>query len=134
VGNLSIVQTVKSLPLDNMDFIAKGKTPPNPSELLLHPRFKALLDWAAENYDIVIVDTPPVLAVTDAGIVGEHCGTNLLIAHFDKTTAKEIEISVQRLALAGVEVKGTILNAVEKTASSYYSYGYYNYSYKSDKA
>jgi tyrosine-protein kinase Etk/Wzc len=134
VGNISITQAIKSLTSDNMDFIAKGKTPPNPSELLLHPRFKLLLDWASEHYDIVIVDTPPVLAVTDAGIVGEHCGTNLLIAHFDKTTAKEIEISVQRLAQAGVEVKGTILNAVEKTASNYYSYGYYNYSYESEKA
>jgi tyrosine-protein kinase Etk/Wzc len=133
VGNISIEQAIKSLTSENMDFIAKGKTRPNPSELLLHPRFKTLLDWAAENYDIVIVDTPPVLAVTDAGIVGEHCGTTLLIAHFDKTAAKEIEISVQRLALAGVEVKGAILNAVEKTASSNYSYGYYHYSYESDK-
>jgi len=134
VGNISIAQTVKSLTSANMDFIDKGKIPPNPSELLLHPRFKALLEWAAENYDIVIVDTPPVLAVTDSGIVGEHCGTTLLIAHFGKTAAKEVEISVQRLAQAGVEVKGCILNAVEKTASSSYSYGYYQYSYASDKA
>lgn len=134
VGNISIEQAVKNLSSENMDCIVKGKTAPNPSELLLHSRFKTLLDWASDNYDIVIVDTPPVLAVTDAGIVGQHCGTNLLIAHFDITTAKEIEISVQRLAQAGVEVKGTILNAIEKTASNYYSYGYYNYSYESDKA
>ncbi|PKH03430.1 tyrosine-protein kinase [Psychromonas sp. MB-3u-54] len=132
VGNISIAQAIKNLTSQNMDFITRGKVPPNPSELLLHPRFKALLDWAAENYDIVIVDTPPVLAVTDAGIVGEHCGTTLLIGHFDITTTKEIEISVQRLAQAGVEVKGTILNAVEKTGSNRYSYGYYNYSYESD--
>jgi tyrosine-protein kinase Etk/Wzc len=134
VGKISIEETIKSVSLEKIDCILKGKTPPNPSELLLHPRFKTLLDWAAENYDIVIVDTPPVLAVTDAGIVGEHCGTTLLIAHFDKTAAKEIEISLQRLALAGVEVKGAILNAVEKTASSSYSYGYYHYNYASDKA
>jgi tyrosine-protein kinase Etk/Wzc len=134
VGNISITQAIKSLTSENMDFIAKGKTAPNPSELLLHPRFKLLLDWASEHYDIVIVDTPPVLAVTDAGIVGKDCGTTLLISHFDITTVKEIEISVQRLAQAGVEVKGTILNAIEKTASNYYSYGYYNYSYESDKA
>jgi tyrosine-protein kinase Etk/Wzc len=134
VGKINIEQTIKSLKPENMDCIVKGKTAPNPSELLLHSRFKALLDWASKHYDIVIVDTPPVLAVTDAGIVGEHCGTNLLIAHFDKTTVKEIEILTQRLAQAGVEVKGTILNSIEKTASNYYSYGYYNYSYPSDKA
>jgi tyrosine-protein kinase Etk/Wzc len=124
----------KILSSEIINFITRGKTPPNPSELLLHSRFKALLDWASENYDMVIVDTPPVLAVTDSSIVGANCGTTLLIAHFNKTTAKEIEIAVQRLAQSGVEVKGTILNAVEKTASSSYSYGYYNYSYASDKA
>jgi tyrosine-protein kinase Etk/Wzc len=102
VGNISIAQSIKSLEVENIDFVARGKAPPNPSELLLHPRFKALLDWASANYDIVLIDTPPVLAVTDSGIVCEHCGTSLLIAHFGNTAAKEILISAQRLAQTGV--------------------------------
>ncbi len=60
-----------------------------------------------------------------------NCFT-LLITRFAKTAPKEIEVSIDRLEQAGIETKGVILNAVEKTASSYYAYGYYNYSYKSE--
>ncbi|CAM3170425.1 polysaccharide biosynthesis tyrosine autokinase [Vibrio rarus] len=115
----------------NLDVMTKGKTPPNPSELLMHARFEDMLQWASENYDIVILDTPPILAVTDAGIMGRHAGTTLMITRFAATGTKELEVAVDRLDQAGVATKGIILNAVEKTASSYYSYGYYNYAYKS---
>ncbi|MEZ9835244.1 polysaccharide biosynthesis tyrosine autokinase [Vibrio breoganii] len=118
--------------IEGLDFLGKGSVPPNPSELLLHERFDALCKWASENYDIVVIDTPPVLAVTDAAIVGQKCGTSLMVARFGQTALKEIEISSSRLEQSGVSVKGVVLNAVEKTASSYYSYGYYNYSYKND--
>ena len=133
VGDISLEEAVKELGIENVDFISRGKTPPNPSELLMHLRFTELLEWASNNYDIVIVDTPPVLAVTDSSIVGKQCGTTLLLALFGKTAVKEVEIAARRLSQSGVDVKGVILNAVEKTASSAYSYGYYNYSYKSDK-
>ncbi|MEZ9903893.1 polysaccharide biosynthesis tyrosine autokinase [Vibrio breoganii] len=116
----------------NLDFMSKGKTPPNPSELLMHARFTELVEWASENYDIVLIDTPPVLAVTDAAIVGRHSGTTLMVSRFGVTSTKELEVASDRLEQAGVETKGVILNAVEKTASSYYTYGYYNYAYKSD--
>ncbi|MFA0067599.1 polysaccharide biosynthesis tyrosine autokinase [Vibrio breoganii] len=116
----------------NLDFMSKGKTPPNPSELLMHARFTELVEWASENYDIVLIDTPPVLAVTDAAIVGRHSGTTLMVSRFGMTSTKELEVASDRLEQAGVETKGVILNAVEKTASSYYTYGYYNYAYKSE--
>ncbi|PMG75678.1 tyrosine-protein kinase [Vibrio breoganii] len=116
----------------NLDFMSKGKTPPNPSELLMHARFTELVEWASENYDIVLIDTPPVLAVTDAAIVGRHSGTTLMVSRFGVTSTKELEVASDRLEQAGVETKGVILNAVEKTASSYYTYGYYNYAYKSE--
>lgn len=119
--------------ISNLDFIAKGKVPPNPSELLMHPRFEELCAWASEHYDIVIIDTPPVLLVTDAAIIGRQAGTTLMVTRFGYTVPKEIEISIDRLEQAGIETKGVILNAVEKTASSSYAYGYYNYAYKSDQ-
>ncbi|QUM75964.1 polysaccharide biosynthesis tyrosine autokinase [Moritella sp. 24] len=133
LGDISVEQGIKTLNIKNVDFISRGKTLPNPSELLMHQRFKQLLDWASDNYDIVIIDTPPLLAVTDSSIVGKHCGTTLLIAHFGKTSIKEIEVTVKRFAQNGINVKGVILNSVEKTASSSYSYGYYNYNYDIDK-
>jgi tyrosine-protein kinase Etk/Wzc len=73
-----------------------GMAPPNPAELLMHRRFGELLNWASENYDIVVLDTPPILAVTDAAIIGNYVGTTLLVARFELNTAKEIEVSVKR--------------------------------------
>lgn len=134
-GQKDLAQIITHGEQPGLDFIARGQVPPNPSELLMHPRFAALLEWASEHYDLVLVDTPPLLAVTDAAIVGRLVGTTLLVARFAATAAKEIEITQRRLEQNGIEVKGAILNAMEKRAAGYYggSYGYYQYSYQSAK-
>ena len=133
-GQQTIEQVIKSPGVENLDFIARGAVPPNPSELLMHPRLKTLLDWASENYDLVLVDTPPILAVTDPAIVGAHAGTTMIVARFGLNPVKEIEVTKNRFEQNGIEVKGCILNAVVRKASSTYggNYGYYNYSYASD--
>ncbi|WP_305818580.1 polysaccharide biosynthesis tyrosine autokinase [Photobacterium leiognathi] len=132
-GKSEKVDIVQQTSINNVNFIAKGVTPPNPSELLMHPRFEQLLGWASEHYDLVLIDTPPILAVTDAAIIGAHAGTSLLVSRFDKTQIKELEITLQRFEQNGVVIKGCIFNAVERKASSYYgNYGYYNYSYSSE--
>ncbi|MBV1838986.1 polysaccharide biosynthesis tyrosine autokinase [Photobacterium ganghwense] len=132
-GRATIENLIKQPGVENLEFIGRGEVPPNPSELLMHPRFKELMDWASENYDLVIVDTPPILAVTDPAIVGAHAGTSLLVGRFGQNAVKEIEITKQRFEQNGIEIKGFILNAVVRKASSYYggNYGYYNYEYKS---
>ncbi|MDO6707171.1 polysaccharide biosynthesis tyrosine autokinase [Photobacterium sp. 1_MG-2023] len=127
----SIEDIIKQPGVEGLAFIGRGEVPPNPSELLMHPRFKKLLEWASENYDMVVVDTPPILAVTDPAIVGAHAGTTLLVGRFGQNAVKEIEVTKQRFEQNGIEVKGFILNAVLRTASSHYSGGYYNYSYES---
>ncbi|MBC3946926.1 tyrosine-protein kinase Wzc [Erwinia persicina] len=116
------------------DFIARGQVPPNPSELLMHSRMNELLDWASKNYDLVLIDTPPILAVTDASIIGKLAGTSLMVARFETNTLKEVEISYKRFAQNGIDIKGVILNAVvRKSANAYgYGYDYYDYSYKQD--
>ncbi|OBU24025.1 polysaccharide biosynthesis tyrosine autokinase [Photobacterium kishitanii] len=133
-GQQTLEQVIKSPGVQNLDFIARGAVPPNPSELLMHPRLKTLLDWASENYDLVLVDTPPILAVTDPAIVGAHAGTTMIVARFGLNPVKEIEVTKHRFEQNGIEVKGCILNAVVRKASSTYggNYGYYNYSYASD--
>ncbi|HHF0552585.1 MULTISPECIES: polysaccharide biosynthesis tyrosine autokinase [Vibrio] len=133
-GKTSHSNIIKSTSIDNLDVVTRGQVPPNPSELLMHPRFKSFVDEMSAQYDLVIIDTPPVLAVTDPSIVGAIAGTTLMVARFDQTTLKEIEVAQGRFEQSGVEVKGVILNAVEKKASnSYgYGYGYYNYAYKSE--
>ncbi|QAW99922.1 polysaccharide biosynthesis tyrosine autokinase [Klebsiella pneumoniae] len=134
-GKVEINRALKKVVSGDFDFISRGMAPPNPAELLMHRRFGELLNWASENYDIVVLDTPPILAVTDAAIIGNYVGTTLLVARFELNTAKEIEVSVKRFEQAGVTVKGCILNGVVKKASSYYGYGYshYGYSYTDKK-
>ncbi|GLS89040.1 tyrosine protein kinase [Psychromonas marina] len=132
-GKLEMKEIVKSTGINNLDLITRGQVPPNPSELLMHPRFKDFIEWASKEYELVIIDTPPVLAVTDPSIVGALAGTTLMVGRFDQTAVKEVEVALHRFEMAGIEVKGFILNAVEKKASSSYGYGYYNYSYTSDK-
>ncbi|ELH3005949.1 TPA: polysaccharide biosynthesis tyrosine autokinase [Vibrio vulnificus] len=132
-GKITRDVAVQSAKVENLDIITRGQVPPNPSELLMHPRFKELVDWASENYDLVIIDTPPVLAVTDPSIVGAIAGTTLMVARFGQNTVKEIDVARSRFEQAGIEVKGVILNAIEKKASSSYGYGYYNYSYGESK-
>lgn len=131
-GRINHAQAIKHTQVDNLDIITRGQVPPNPSELLMHQRFKQLVEWASEHYDFVIIDTPPILAVTDPSIVGAHAGTTLMVARFGQNTAKEIDVARNRFEQSGIEVKGVIFNAVEKKASSSYGYGYYNYAYKSD--
>ncbi|EIV4018555.1 polysaccharide biosynthesis tyrosine autokinase [Klebsiella pneumoniae] len=128
-GKMTVERAIQPLSMAGFDFIARGAVPPNPAELLMHKNFDALLSWASQNYEIVVLDAPPILAVTDAAIIGNYVGTTLLVARFEQNTAKEIEVSVRRFEQSGVIVKGCILNGIIKKASSYYSYGYNHYGY-----
>lgn len=122
--------------VSGFDFISRGRIPPNPSELLMKANFSALLDEVSSRYDLVILDTPPLLAVTDAAIVGRLSGTNLIVTRFGLNPAREIQLTMRRFAQNGIELKGAIFNGVEKRASAYGygNYGYYHYHYKSDSA
>lgn len=128
VGKLAVEAAIHPLPgLENMHYMVRGDVPPNPAELLMHPRFQQVLESLSQQYDLVIVDTPPILAVTDAALVATHAGSSLLVTRFGVNQAKEILLTMQRFEQNGVQVKGAIFNAVEKRATGYYSYGYYEY-------
>jgi len=120
--------------LANLHFVASGCSAPNPSELLMHDNFAKLLKEAERDYDFIIIDTPPVLAVTDAVLVAQQAGTCLLVARYGLSTASQIEASKRRLAQNGVLLKGAILNGVKRRASSTAyetgAYGYYSYAQK----
>ena len=135
-GQLDLEKAITHSDQPYLDFMPRGQVPPNPSELLMHPRFAALLEWAAQHYDLVLVDTPSILAVTDAAVVGRLAGTTLMVTRYAVTAAKEAEVAQSRLEQNGIEVKGVILNAIEKRAASYCggNYGYYQYSYQSTKS
>ncbi|WP_018878550.1 polysaccharide biosynthesis tyrosine autokinase [Thioalkalivibrio sp. ALE28] len=121
---------VRRTEVEGLHYIARGSAPPNPSELLMGDRFSRLLDQVSRAYDLVLIDTPPILAVTDAAVVARQCSTTLMVVRFQLNPLREIDSARRRLEAAGVDVRGCILNSIEYKASTSYGYGYYHYSYK----
>jgi tyrosine-protein kinase Etk/Wzc len=133
-GTAEMAQVVRELPLEGLHLLPTGVLPPNPAELLMGERFELLVRDLAARYDCVLVDTPPVLAVTDAAIIGRLAGSALLVLKAGEHPLRAIEECARRLQAAGVELKGTIFNGVQPRSSRYgYGYGgryWYAYSYK----
>lgn len=126
--SLQTKQAIRPIPATDVDFIPTGEIPPNPSELLLHERFSKLLELASSQYDFVIVDSPPVLAATDAAIIGRLASVTLMVVKSGAHPLRELEQSIKKLTQAGVNLKGIIFNDIPETASRY-KYGRYVYQY-----
>ena len=112
--------------IPNMDFISTGDIPPNPSELLMSKAYTDFIDQIQQHYDIVLVDTPPALAVTDAALIGRQAGTNLLVVRHGKNSLREVQQTQRELGNLDVTLKGYIYNFYEKKYSNY-AYNYYYY-------
>ncbi|MGR9114457.1 MAG: polysaccharide biosynthesis tyrosine autokinase [Gammaproteobacteria bacterium] len=125
-------QAIRKIPDTGIEFIPTGSLPPNPSELLMHERFGRLLETLSKDYDHVIIDSPPVLAVTDAGILGRMASATLMVVRAGTHPMRELEQSVKRLAQAGVQMKGIVFNDLPVNASRY-GYGQYVYQYSYQK-
>lgn len=128
-GQQPLDKIVKTTEVENLSVISRGTSPANPSELLSTERFKDLLEKLATQFDHIIVDTPPILAVTDGIIISQYAGVNLVIARYGKTQIKELELVVNRFEQTSVKVTGIILNDIQRTAGSSYGYNY-AYAYK----
>ena len=128
----TLKQMVQNTKVPNLSVITCGKSPANPSELLNSARFHELLQQLIPYYDHIIIDTAPVLAVTDAIIVSQHAGINLVVARYAETQMKELELTLNRFKQAGNKVNGFILNDIQRSAGGSYSYDY-TYSYQSQK-
>ncbi|WP_081384227.1 polysaccharide biosynthesis tyrosine autokinase [Providencia stuartii] len=111
--------------IENLDVICRGKNVTHSSELLMGERFKHLLDTMKGQYDIVVIDTAPILAITDSAIIGKYVGTSLLIAYYGVNTVKDIELSLKRFKQNDIEITGVILNGIDAKSDDYnYVYEY----------
>lgn len=132
-GQQSLESTIQTTEVSGLSVITRGKSPANPSEILSTKKFAEMLETLSKQFDHILIDTPPVLAVTDGIIIAQHAGVNLVIARYAKTQMKELEISLNRFEQAGIKVNGFILNDIQR-ASGGYGYGYgYTYAYKASK-
>lgn len=120
-GELAIYET----PIQGLDFIPQGRSSSNPAEALASARLEALLAKAGREYDYVILDAPPALAVADASIIARHAGITVLVARFGETTLADLDAALTRLQAHKVRVTGVVLNGVTRTASNYHTYEAY---------
>lgn len=128
-GNIPFERAVRREVLSGLDFIPTGRLPADPNPLLVHENMARVLQEAAAAYDMVIVDTPPILSVTDSMQLAPRAGAIVLVAREGLTTLGELGESVKRLAQAGSVVTGTVFNGVRSRPGAYiYGYGKYRYS------
>jgi len=127
-------KAIRTIADANIDFISTGAIPPNPSELLLHERFGILLEDLEQKYDHIIIDSPPILAVTDACIIGRMASATLMVIRSGEHPLRELQQSVKRLKQNDVDIKGCVFNDLHLVTSGYgYGYGKYFYQYDYQK-
>lgn len=118
-GAMPLEQIIHRGVLENLDFIATGALPPNRSEFLQHLNFAQLLDTVSQQYDVVLIDPPPILAVSDALTIGAHVGAIFILARAGVTTEGEINESMKRMNHAGIAPQGVVFNDVPMRVGGY---------------
>ncbi|MGN0933068.1 polysaccharide biosynthesis tyrosine autokinase [Falsigemmobacter intermedius] len=136
-GQASLEQILLPGPTPNMSVICSGRYPPNPSELLMRAEFERMIEALNKEFDLVIVDSPPVLAVTDPVIMARYAGATILVVRHMETVRGEVEAALRAFEIGGSKITGAVLNGYKQSEVSSYGggqYYYYNYrySYKSD--
>ncbi|NJD06499.1 MAG: polysaccharide biosynthesis tyrosine autokinase [Methylococcaceae bacterium] len=121
---------IRTLAEHAFDYLPTGMLPPNPAELLAHPRCAQLFGDLTGKYDYVLVDSPPLLSVSDATLLGRLAGTILLVVKARHDSVKDLEQSLHRLAQAELRPKGVVFNDARQTSASYGD-GYVPYRYRS---
>ncbi|MGD0799338.1 MAG: polysaccharide biosynthesis tyrosine autokinase [Acidobacteriaceae bacterium] len=122
------LQTVPEIP--NLDILPSGPVPPFPSEMLSSEAMRALLERLAEQYSHIVIDSPPILSVTDGVILGRVVDAVVLVIRHGKSNKNVMRRARDLLARSGAPVAGLVLNAVDLNSPEYYGYyGYSGYSY-----
>ena len=128
-GSKALAQVIHKDVSQQLDLITTGTLPPNPAELLMSPSTVQFLQTLASQYDIVLIDTPPVLAVSDTQVIAPYAGTVFLVARSEVSTLGELQESNKRLSQAGVSVRGVIFNDINISKRRYGYGGGYGYKY-----
>jgi tyrosine-protein kinase Etk/Wzc len=126
IGGASLDTVVRREVLPNLDVLTRGAGSPMPAEMLFGERLGTLVDQLAKAYDVVILDTPPVLAVTDSALIGKCAGTTLLVMRHARHSAAELRETTRLLGASGVSVNGILLSDVPQRASDYAHSAYHS--------
>jgi tyrosine-protein kinase Etk/Wzc len=123
-GSCSLNEVLHRAVAPNLDLITTGLMPPNPGELLMSPATVQLLQTLSAQYDLILIDTPPVLAVSDTQVLAAHAGTVFVVARAEVTSLGELQETSKRLGQAGVQVKGVVFNDLDTSRQRYGGHGY----------
>lgn len=131
---LNVAQFIEPTSFDFIDLLPRGRKPHNPSSLLASDRYQQLISHLVQIYDYIIIDTPPVLAATDAVIMAQYADQVLLVTRYNQSIEGQVSYAVNQLYKGGVTVDGIVLNDMTQSIMDKYSYHYsYAYGNRSDK-
>jgi tyrosine-protein kinase Etk/Wzc len=129
-GTALLTDALQKSGMEGLHWLPTGLIPPNPAELVGSDRFERLLKEVSVRYELVLIDTPPVMPVTDAALIGRYAATTLLVLRAGAHPVREVLSSVKRLAQNGVRVQGAVFNDVSGAGARYSKYSY-QYRYES---
>jgi capsular exopolysaccharide synthesis family protein len=110
--------------IDRLSLLPAGPVPPNPAELLGSPRARDIFIRLRDQYDLVLIDSPPVLPVTDAAILSRYADATVMLAAAGKTRRADLHRAVEKLGQGGTTILGTVLNKTTRQTGQYYGYSY----------
>lgn len=119
--------------VDNLEVLTSGPVPPNPAELLSSTRMTSLMEWMRNNYDVVVFDVPPVMAVTDAQVLMPVVDGAVLVTIFGKTLKANLQRTVETLRMSDTKILGIVQRVRGGKTDVGYGYGYgYGYGSKDE--
>ena len=125
--DIDIDEVIQKLQIANLSLLPCGPIPPNPAELIASDRMKALLDMLSERYDHILIDSPPLINVTDPVILSTMVDGVILVVHGGKSTRDVVRRARQELSSVGAKIFGVVLNNVDLKREGYDNYYYYRY-------
>jgi len=125
--DIDIDEVIQKLQIANLSLLPCGPIPPNPAELIASDRMKALLDLLSERYDHILIDSPPLINVTDPVILSTMVDGVILVVHGGKSTRDVVRRARQELSSVGAKIFGVVLNNVDLKREGYDNYYYYRY-------
>jgi polysaccharide biosynthesis transport protein len=124
-GHVSLQESIQQTTIGNLYLLPRGALPPNPADLLMSQKMRDVLRELRESFDFIVIDSPPVIAVSDASIVSASCDGVLLVLHGQKTTTPRARRAVERLERIGAPILGVVLNGIDMRNPDYVDYRTY---------
>lgn len=125
---IALATVIHPTTMDNIDFMPRGQHPKNPSSLLAGDKFEQMMTALNEHYDYIVIDSPPILAASDAMIMSHYADKVLMVTRYDQSIEGQVAYAIKQMQKANIQVDGIILNDVQQGLMNKYSY-HYSYAY-----